>query len=45
MGVLGIVGLAPFVGPVVGVWLVLLSLLVLSRHRRNIVAWWGRRGR
>jgi glycerol-3-phosphate acyltransferase PlsY len=44
VGVLGIVGLAPFVGPVVGVWLVLLSLLVLSRHRRNIVAWWGRRG-
>jgi glycerol-3-phosphate acyltransferase PlsY len=45
VGVLGIVGLAPFVGPVVGMWLLLLSLLVLSRHRRNIVAWWGRHGR
>ena len=43
VGVFGLVGLAPFVGPVVGAWLVLLSLLVLSRHRRNIVAWRSRR--
>jgi glycerol-3-phosphate acyltransferase PlsY len=43
VGLLGLVGLAPFVGPVVGGWLVLLALLVLSRHRRNIVAWWARR--
>jgi glycerol-3-phosphate acyltransferase PlsY len=45
VGVLGVVGLAPFVGPVVGAWLVLLALVVLSRHRRNIVAWWARRAR
>ena len=45
VGLLGVVGLAPFVGPVVGTWLVLLALLVLSRHRRNIVAWWARRVR
>ena len=45
VGVLGVVGLAPFVGPVVGAWLVLLALVVLSRHRRNIVAWWARRVR
>jgi len=36
------VGAVPFVTPLVGVWLVALSVLVLSRHRRNIVAWWGR---
>ena len=42
VGLLAAVGLLGFVAPVVGVWLVLLSLLVLSRHRRNIVAWWGR---
>jgi acyl phosphate:glycerol-3-phosphate acyltransferase len=48
LGLLGAVaaaGLVEVVSPVVGVWLVLLSLLVLSRHRRNIVAWWGRRVR
>lgn len=42
VGGLAALGAVPFVTPVVGVWLVLLSLLVLSRHRRNIVAWWGR---
>ena len=42
VGALAALGAVPFVTPVVGVWLVLLSLLVLSRHRRNIVAWWGR---
>jgi glycerol-3-phosphate acyltransferase PlsY len=26
----------------VGVWLTLVSLLVLARHRRNILAWVGR---
>jgi glycerol-3-phosphate acyltransferase PlsY len=43
LGAVAAVGLVELVPPVVGVWLVLLSLLVLSRHRRNIVAWWGRR--
>lgn len=42
VGVLGAVGVLPL-ERAVGVWLVLLSLLVLSRHRRNILAWWGRR--
>lgn len=42
LGALATLGAVPFVTPVVGVWLSLLSLLVLSRHRRNIVAWWGR---
>jgi glycerol-3-phosphate acyltransferase PlsY len=42
VGALAALGAVPFVTPVVGVWLVLLSLLVLSRHRRNISAWWGR---
>lgn len=42
VGAAAAVGLVPFVAPVVGGWLVLLSLLVLSRHRRNMVAWWGR---
>jgi acyl phosphate:glycerol-3-phosphate acyltransferase len=37
------VGLVPFVTPLVGTWLVLVSVIVLSRHRRNILAWWGRR--
>jgi acyl phosphate:glycerol-3-phosphate acyltransferase len=45
LGAVAAVGLVEVVSPVVGVWLVLLSLLVLSRHRRNIVAWWGRRVR
>jgi len=31
--------------PVVGWWLVVLCALVLSRHRRNIRAWWVRRRR
>ena len=42
VGALAALGAVPFVIAVVGVWLVLLSLLVLSRHRRNISAWWGR---
>ena len=42
VGALAALGAVPFVTPLVGVWLVLLSLLVLSRHRRNILAWWGR---
>ena len=45
VGLLAVLGVVPFVGPVVGAWLVLLALLVLSRHRRNIVAWWVRRER
>ena len=43
VGALAALGAVPFVSPVVGVWLVALSVLVLSRHRRNIVAWWRRR--
>ncbi|MEO7422913.1 MAG: glycerol-3-phosphate acyltransferase [Ornithinibacter sp.] len=42
VGVLGALGVLPQ-ERAVGVWLVLLSLLVLSRHRRNILAWWVRR--
>jgi len=42
VGALATVGAVPFITPLVGVWLVALSVLVLSRHRRNIVAWWGR---
>jgi glycerol-3-phosphate acyltransferase PlsY len=42
VGALAALGAVPFVTPVVGVWLVAIALLVLSRHRRNIVAWWGR---
>ena len=43
VGLLAALGLVPFVEPVVGVWLVALAVLVLSRHRRNILAWWKRR--
>jgi glycerol-3-phosphate acyltransferase PlsY len=43
VGALATLGAVPFVAPVVGVWLMALSVLVLSRHRRNIVAWWRRR--
>ncbi len=43
VGVLGLVGVLPGVGALTGGWLVVLALLVLSRHRRNVVAWWGRR--
>lgn len=42
VGVLGVTGVVPGIAPVVGMWLVLLSAIVLRRHRRNIVAWWGR---
>ena len=46
IGVLAAVGLLPVVDPLVGVWLVVLALLVLSRHRRNVAQWWARlRGR
>lgn len=44
VGVLGALGVLPM-DRAVGVWLVLVALLVLSRHRRNILAWWGRRTR
>ncbi|MGG5257433.1 glycerol-3-phosphate acyltransferase [Phycicoccus avicenniae] len=43
VGVLGLVGVVGYVEPLVGGWLVVLALLVLYRHRRNVVAWWGRR--
>lgn len=39
LGVLGAVGIVPGITVTVGVWLVLIAALVLSRHRRNIVAW------
>jgi glycerol-3-phosphate acyltransferase PlsY len=42
VGVASAFGFVPFVEPVVGGWLAGLALLVLSRHRRNIRAWWGR---
>jgi glycerol-3-phosphate acyltransferase PlsY len=42
IGVLGVVGVLPM-ADLVGAWLVVLALLVLSRHRRNVVAWWSRR--
>ncbi len=42
VGALATVGAVPFIAPVVGVWLMAISVLVLSRHRRNIVAWWKR---
>ncbi len=41
--VFGLVKIAvPFITPMVGVWLMAIAVLVLSRHRRNIVAWWKR---
>ncbi|GAA4401751.1 glycerol-3-phosphate 1-O-acyltransferase PlsY [Fodinibacter luteus] len=43
VGAAAALGLVSFVEPVVGAWLLGLSLLVLSRHRRNIRAWWKRR--
>lgn len=44
LGLVAGLGLVPWLEPAVGWWLVLLSLFVLSRHRRNIRAWLGRRG-
>ena len=43
VGVLAALGVVPFVAPLVGAWLLALAVLVLWRHRRNIVAWWKRR--
>ena len=43
VGLLAAFGWVPFVEPVVGVWLIALAVLVLWRHRRNILAWWKRR--
>jgi acyl phosphate:glycerol-3-phosphate acyltransferase len=43
VGVLAALGVVPFVPPLVGAWLLALAVLVLWRHRRNIVAWWKRR--
>jgi len=43
VGALATLGAVPFIAPAVGVWLMAISVLVLSRHRRNIVAWWKRR--
>ena len=41
-GLLAAFGWVPLVEPVVGVWLIALAVLVLWRHRRNILAWWKR---
>ena len=45
IGALGLGGWPPVVGGPAGGWLVVLALVVLSRHRRNVVAWWGRHRR
>ena len=45
VGVAAAAGWVSFVPPLVGAWLIVLPLLVLSRHQRNIRAWWIRRGR
>ena len=42
VGALAALGVVPFVEPVVGGWLVVIAVLVLTRHRRNILAWWKR---
>lgn len=39
VGALGAVGVVPGISVLVGCWLVLLAAVVLSRHRRNILAW------
>ena len=44
-GVVGGLGMLPWLEPVVGWWLVALCALVLWRHRRNIRTWWVRRRR
>ncbi|MGL4175921.1 MAG: glycerol-3-phosphate acyltransferase [Dermatophilaceae bacterium] len=43
VGVAGTAGVGPGVSRMVGGWLVLVCLLVLVRHRRNIQGWWARR--
>jgi len=43
VGLLATFGWVPLVEPVVGVWLIALAVLVLWRHRLNILAWWKRR--
>ena len=42
VGALATVGAVPFITPMVGLWLMAIAVLVLSRHRHNIVAWWKR---
>jgi acyl phosphate:glycerol-3-phosphate acyltransferase len=44
-GAVALTGLLPGVEPVLGGWLVLLCLVVVWRHRRNVRAWWMRRSR
>ena len=43
VGVAGAAGVVPGVSQLVGGWLIVLPLLVLSRHQRNIRAWLMRR--
>ena len=45
VGVAGAAGVVPGVSQLVGGWLIVLPLLVLSRHQRNIRAWLMRRKR
>lgn len=42
IGLLGALGVLPVVERLVGAWLVVVALLVLSRHRRNVGEWWAR---
>lgn len=42
VGALAVAGVVPTVPRAVGVWLVVVSLVVVSRHRRNVRDWWGR---
>ncbi|MGL4745855.1 MAG: glycerol-3-phosphate acyltransferase [Dermatophilaceae bacterium] len=43
VGVVGAAGVVPGVSRSVASWLVLVCLLVLWRHRRNVRGWWVRR--
>ena len=45
VGVAAVAGVVPGVSQLVGGWLIVLPLLVLSRHQRNIRAWLMRRKR
>lgn len=45
VGAVAATGVLPGVTPLVGGWVVVVCAIVLSRHRRNIRAWWLRRTR
>ncbi|MBM6404653.1 glycerol-3-phosphate acyltransferase [Phycicoccus sp. CSK15P-2] len=42
VGVTGAMGLVPGVGRWTGAWLAAVAGVVVSRHRRNVRAWWSR---